>query len=112
MAVMTSSWPLAKNVPVDVLTVLSMLLPVSLSTTVDLVICGLACNMLAFGTDALSGVRFEGKFWGGEAADLLDHEIALLVGKEVLEDEGPGRPGHLDDFAPPQLLHNNKMRLD
>ena len=38
------SWPRAKKVPVEVLTVLSTLLPVSLSTTVDLVIIGLACT--------------------------------------------------------------------
>ena len=38
------SCPRAKKVPVEVLTVLSTLLPVSLSTTVDLVIMGFACR--------------------------------------------------------------------
>lgn len=46
---MTSSCALLKKVPVEVRTVESTLLPVSLSTTVDLVMRGLACTCLGCG---------------------------------------------------------------
>ena len=43
-SVQTLLTSLPKNVPVDVLTVESMLFPVSLSTTVDFTMFGLACG--------------------------------------------------------------------
>jgi len=105
----------AKKVPVLVRTVLSMLLPVSLSTTVDLTMVGLACRPAASASAAAQGgasrarqAGAAGREAGAAGRHLADKVGDLLLCEEVFEQERARLPGHLHHLPAP--LHLRAVR--
>jgi len=107
----------AKKVPVLVRTVLSMLLPVSLSTTVDLTIVGLACRPAASASPRGSGRRLAhsagarrvaGARLAGTGVHLADEVGDLVLCQKVFEQERARLPGHLHHLPAP--LHLREVR--